>query len=403
MTRSRILVAALALGAAALAGALWLQSRLAAAQRPGDAPSPAAAAQAPAGASGAPAASAGPAAPRPAYVEFSAADLLTVAPTSIERTIPITGTLKATQQALVRAKVAGELIELNVREAMPVSKGDVIARVDPADFQARVREREALERSARAQLEQARRTLENNRQLLTRNFISQNAFDNAQAGHDVAVANLDAATAQLAQARKALADTAVRSPMTGKVAERFVQPGEKVSPDVRIVSIVDLSRMEIEALVPSSDIGAVRAGQRVALNIEGIDGAREGRILRVAPSTAQGTRSVPIYIELENRDSRVPAGLFAQGSLTVERRDGALVVPEAAIRDDGGRSFVYVIEADRLAERTVKLGMRNPSARAPNGSTGAVEVTSGLAAGERIVAVNLGALRAGSPVRVSTR
>ncbi len=133
--------------------------------------------------------------------------------------------------------------------------------------------------------------------------------------------------------------------MTGKVAERFVQPGEKVSPDTRIVSIVDLSRMEIEALVPSSDIGSVRAGQSVALNIEGIEGAREGKILRIAPSTAQGTRSVPVYIGLENRDSRVPAGLFVQGTLTIARRDAAIVVPEAAIREAGGRSFVYLVDA----------------------------------------------------------
>lgn len=399
--KSRLLFGALAVGAAILAGVVWVQSRPAAAQKPAGVP--ATAAQASGAGSGATRASGQTGSPPPEVIEFSATDLLTVTATSIERTIPLTGTLKAVTQALVRAKVAGELTELNVREGMPVKRGDLIARIDPADFQARVREREALERSARAQLDQARRTLENNRQLLVKSFISQNAFDNAQAGHDVAVANLDAATAQLAQARKALADTAVRSPMTGKVAERFVQPGEKVSPDTRIVSIVDLSRMEIEALVPSSDIGAVRTGQSVALNIEGIEGAREGTILRIAPSTAQGTRSVPVYIGLENRDSRVPAGLFVQGRLTVARRDAAIVIPEAAIREAGGRSIVYLVDGDRLVERPVTIGMRNASARAPNGATGAAEVTSGLVAGERIVAVNLGTLRAGTPVRVSER
>ena len=397
----RILIGSLALGAAILAGLPWLQSRLAVAQKSQSAP----AATTQASGTGAAAARSNgkPGSTAPEVIEFSATDLLTVTATSIERTIPLTGTLKAVDQALVRAKVAGELTELNVREGMPVKRGDLIARIDPSDFQARVREREAIERSARAQLDQARRTLENNRQLLTRNFISQSAFDNAQAGHDVAVANLDAATAQLAQVRKALADTAVRSPMTGKVAERFVQPGEKVSPDTRIVSIVDLSRMEIEALVPSSDIGSVRTGQSVALNIEGIDGAREGKILRIAPSTAQGTRSVPVYIGLENRDSKVPAGLFVQGRLTIARREDAIVVPEAAVREAAGGSFVYVIEGERLVERPVTLGMRDASARAPNGSTGAAEVTSGLTAGERIVAVNLGTLRAGSVARVSAR
>ena len=427
--KNRFLLVAVILAAAIAAGALWLRAHPVAAQKALGAPTQAADAgkAAASGTAGAGAATAGAAAgaatgagtttgtasgagagagakagqPASDFIELSPNDLLAVAPTSIARTIPLTGTLKPVRQGLVRAKVAGELIELNVREAMPVKQGDLIARIDPSDFQARVREREAVERSARAQLEQAQRTLENNRQLLAKSFISQNAFDNAQSGQLVAIANLDAATAQLAQARKALADTAVRAPMSGTVAERFVQPGEKVSPDTRIVSIVDLSLMEIEAPVPSSDIGAVRIGQRVTLRVEGIDTDLQGTILRIAPATAQGTRSVPIYIGLENREARLPAGLFAQGSLAVERRDAAIVVPEAAVRDAAGRSFVYLIDGDRLAERTVTLGMRNPSARAPNGSIGAVEVTAGLKAGERIVAVNLGALRAGSPVRVS--
>jgi membrane fusion protein (multidrug efflux system) len=431
--KKRFLLAALILGAAVVAGVVWLQVRPAAAQKtavpsgvtaaatgstagalssPGagvpDKAGPGAAnasgkATASGGATGGSAAGDKPGAPPADFIELSDNDLLTVAPTSLVRTIPLTGTLKPVRQGLVRAKVAGELIDLKVREAMAVKQGDLIARIDPTDFQARVREREAVERSARAQLEQAQRTLENNRQLLAKNFISQNAFDNAQSGQQVAIANLDAATAQLAQARKALADTAVRAPMSGTVAERFVQPGEKVSPDTRILSIVDLSLMEIEALVPSSDIGAVRAGQRVSLRVEGIAADLQGTILRIAPATAQGTRSVPIYIGLENRESRLPAGLFAQGSLEVARRDAVIVVPDTAVRETSGRSFVYLIENDRLAERQVTLGMHNASARAPNGSIGAVEITSGLKAGDRIVAVNLGALRVGSPVRVSAR
>jgi RND family efflux transporter MFP subunit len=331
-------------------------------------------------------------------VELAASDLATVAPGTILRSIPLTGTLKATQQTLVRAKVAGELKEVAVREGMAVAAGQRLARIDPTEFEWRVKEREAQARSAEAQVEQARRTMENNRQLLQKNFISQNAFDNAQSGFEVAVANRDAALAQLTQARKALADTVVTAPMSGVVAERFVQAGEKVSPDNRLLSIVDLSAMEIEAPVPSAEVGAVRIGQPVSLHVEGIEQPLTGRVVRIAPSTAAGTRSVPVYIGVENRDQRVRAGLFAQGSLGLERRDGVLLVPAAAVRDAGGRSFVYLVEAGRLAERTVSTGLRDEAARTPGGSVGVVEVTEGLRAGDRIVAVNLGALRVGAPV-----
>ena len=339
---------------------------------------------------------------RPApTLEFAASDLLTLAPTSIARTIPLTGTLRPSNQTLVRAKVAGELVDITVREGMPVRAGERIAQIDPTEFEARVREREAQRRSAQAQLEQAQRTRDNNRQLLARGFISQNAFDNAQSGADVAQANLDALTAQLAQARKALADTAVLAPMNGVVAERFAQIGEKVSADTRILSIVDLSRMEIEAPVPASEIGQVRIGQAVSLRIEGIDAPQPGEIVRINPATAAGTRSVPVYIGLDNRDPRIRAGLFAQGALAVAQRAAALVVPEAAVRDAAGRQFVYRVVDDRLTEATVTLGLRDPAGRAPNGSTGVVEVLEGLSAGDRIVGVNLGTLRPGSMVRVA--
>ena len=383
-TMKRRTLAGVALVAIALlAGTAWIVRQRASAPR--SAPS--------AGAPGADAAGS-------PTLEFAAADLMSLAPASIARTIPLTGSLRATNQTLVRAKVAGEIMELAVREGMEVKAGQLLARIDPIDFESRVREREAQARSAQAQVEQARRTLENNRQLLAKNFISQNAFDNAQSGYDVALANRDAALAQLTQARKALADTAVTAPMAGIVAERFAQVGEKVSPDNRIVSIVDLSRMEIEAPVPSSEIGSVRIGQEVVLRIEGIDLEQKGQIVRINPATSAGTRSVPVYIGLDNRDPRIRAGLFAQGTLEVGTHQNVLVIPTAALRESGGRSFVYVIDGDRLAERDVQTGMSDASGRAPNGSIGVVEITGGLKAGERIVAANLGALRPGSRVSV---
>lgn len=354
--------------------------------------------QTPAAATAPPASTGGPTA-APGSVELAAGELITLEPGRIARSIPLTGTLRATQQTLVRAKVAGELIDIQVREGVAVGAGQRIALIDPVDFEARVREREAQLRSAEAQLEQARRTRDNNRQLLEKNFISQNAFDNAQSGLDVAVANKDAAGAQLAQARKALADTAVLAPMAGMVGERFVQVGEKVSPDTKIVSIIDLSRMEIEAPVPSSEIGGVRIGQPVNLRIEGIDAPQTGTIARINPATSAGTRSVPVYITLDNRDPRVRAGLFAQGALAVEQREAVIAAPLAALRESSGRSFVYAVVDGRIEQRSVQTGIRDETARAANGTTGLVEIIEGLKAGDTIVAVNLGVLRSGSAVR----
>jgi RND family efflux transporter MFP subunit len=352
-------------------------------------------------------ASATPAAPAPAApLEFAETDLLVLAPTRVMRGIPITGTLKPADQGLVRAKVAGELRELKVREGQTVSAGQTIARVDPTEFEARVVEREAQVRSAQAQLDQAQRALAHNTQLFERGFISRSALDNAGSALDAAVGARDAAQAQLASARKSLADTAVVSPIAGVVAERFVQPGEKVSADTRIVSVIDLSRLEVEAQVPAAEIGAVRIGQQVALRIEGQAGPREGRVLRMGPTTTAGTRSIPIYIGLDNRGAVLRAGLFAQGTLALQAREGVIAVPETALRERAGRSFVYAIENGAVVEKDVVTGLRDAASTTGAGPeqiasrTGLIEITRGLAAGDRIVAVDLGSLRAGAPALV---
>jgi membrane fusion protein (multidrug efflux system) len=328
-------------------------------------------------------------------IEFAAGDVVTLAPVTVARSVPLTGTLRPVEQTVVKTKVAGELRELAIREGMAVRRGQTVARIDPLEYEVRVRERDAQLKAAGSQLEQARRTLENTRQLKERNFVSQSALDQAQSGWEVATANRDAAAAQLALARKALADTALLAPIGGIVAERFAQPGEKLPVDGRVMSIVDLSRMEIEAPVPAAEVGVVRIGQPVELRIEGVAQRQLGRIVRIAPATQAGTRSVPVWIALENRDPSVRAGLFAQGDLQVETREGVLAVPQAAIRDAGGRSFVYAIVDGRVVERDVRLGLRDATPGAAR-----VEVLEGLSAGDRIVAANLGALRVGAPARI---
>ena len=346
----------------------------------------------------------GPAAPQTATqerraLEVSDAELFTIATGELARRIPLTGTLRAVQQAVVRAKVSGEILEIGPREGMSVKAGELVARIDPQDYAARVREREAQLRSAESQLAQAQRTRDHNLQLFERGFISRNAFDGLQSGYEVALGARDAAAEQLAQARKALADTAVLAPMSGIVAERLVQPGEKVSPDARIVTLLDLSRIEIEVPVPAEEIGALRIGQPVSMRVEGLDAPLAGAVARIAPATTSGTRTIPVWIGIDNRDPRVRAGMFAEGTLSVERRTGALIVPMAAVREAGGRSYVYRIADGRIEERTVRVGLRDEGARTASGAIGAVQIIEGLTAGDRIIGVNLGALRTGTEVR----
>jgi membrane fusion protein, multidrug efflux system len=335
---------------------------------------------------------------KPQSLEFSNSDLWVVAPGEINRSIPLTGSLKAVNQALLKAKIAGELKSFVLREGMSVKAGQVIAEIDATDAKSRIAEREAQLRSSVAQVDQAKRVVDSNKALLEKNFISQNAFDLTKSNYDVAVAARDAIAQQLVQSKKALTDTLIISPINGVIAERFVQPGEKLAIDARVVSVIDLSKMEIEAPVPSSDITNITVGQTVSLQVEGVNGEQIGKITRIAPTTQTGTRSIPVYITLENRNPLIRGGMFAQGNLAVEARKNVIVVPLAALRESAGRNFVYVIANGLIAEREIKVGLRDDRASAANGSSGVAEIAQGLKAGDEIVAVNLGPLTVGATV-----
>ncbi|MBM3346997.1 MAG: efflux RND transporter periplasmic adaptor subunit [Betaproteobacteria bacterium] len=333
------------------------------------------------------------ASPTQPVIEFSADDLLTVTPAELRRTVPFSGSLIAVNTALVKVKVAGELLAVTVRQGEPVRAGQVVARVDPTDVQARVNARSADLEVARAQLQLSEKNRDTQRVLLEKNFISKNTFDSTQSGYEVALARLHVAEAELVSARKALGDAVLYAPLAGIVAERFAEPGERVAVDARVLSIVDLSRLEIEASLPASAIGAIGIGQEAGFAVDGFGERRfQGRVTRISPVTAVGTRSVAVYVAIENLGNALRAGLFVKGELLVSRVANALTVPAFAVRQERNMNFVYAIEGNALARRAVVVERDGPDAP--------VRIVSGLAAGDRIVRGNLGTLREGASVRV---
>lgn len=345
----------------------------------------AAVAQKPAPAGGAPATA--------TVLEFLPADLYTVEAKTIERTLPLTGTLSPLTEATLKAKVAGELVELAAREGESVREGQVLARIDPTEVRARVAAREADVAAARAQLVMAEKNRATQRALLDKQFISQNAYDNVESSRAVAAARLRAAQADLVVARKSLGDAVLVAPFAGVVAERFAKPGERIALDAKVVGIVDLSRLELEAAVPAAEIGKVRVGQRLEFRIDGFgEQPFVGRIERINPATVAGSRSINVYAVIDNPEGVLRAGMFAQGAASLEKISDGVFIPASAVRDVAGQAFVYALAAGRVVRRPVQIG-------APD-AAGWVQVLSGLQSGERIVRHNLGALREGAAARL---
>jgi len=329
-----------------------------------------------------------------AVVEFTQQDLYIVEPQVLERTLPLTGTLTPFTEATMKAKVAGELLEVSVREGEPVRQGQVLARIDRTEVQARAAARRADMEAARAQLDWADKNRASQKALLDKGFIAQAAYDNVRSNYDVARARLRAAEAELAMAQKALGDAVLVAPFAGIVSLRHAQPGERVAVDAKVLSVVDLSRMQLEAAVPATEIGKLGIGQAVAFRIDGFGERRfDGRIERINPATIAGSRSINVYAAIDNPEGELRSGLFAQGEASLERVPGALLVPATAVREEIGRSTVYALVDGFVKRREVKVG--------PADAAGRVQVLEGLAAGDRIVRFNLGALREGTAARLA--
>lgn len=332
----------------------------------------------------------------PATLEFLPTDVLQVKPNDLRQTLPLSGSLRAVNQAAVKAKVAGEVREVLVREGEAVSAGQVLVKMDSSEYQARLDQSKGALQAARGQLDIATKTRDNNKALLSKGFISQNAFDNAASQYEIALANVESAKGATDVAQKSLGDTVIRAPIAGLISSRTIQPGEKVSADNHLLDVVDLRRMELEAAVPTTDIMHVALGQEVQVKVEGLSSPLIGKVVRINPATQSGSRSILAYIQIDNPQGVLRVGMFGDAQLTLAKKAGVLTVPQSAIQNNAGAPFVYAIEKDQLIQKSVTLGIKGD-----DGEGGAVEIVNGLENGAQIVKSNLSNLRSGTQVRLA--
>lgn len=334
-----------------------------------------------------------PAAPAAAVpsIELARSDVFTAQTQTLTLGIPVSGALKASQSAFIKARVAGELMDLRVREGDSVQAGQVIARVDPTEFQARVRQAQQQADAAKAQVDIAQRQLDNNQALVNQGFISQTALITSQATLSGAKATHMAAVAALDVAAKALDDATLRSPLTGVVAQRLVQPGERVAVEARIVEVVNLARLELEAALTPADASRVRVGMKARLEVEGLADPVEATVLRINPSAQTGSRSILVYLGLAGREG-LRQGVFAQGSLGTQSVQ-VLAVPVSSVRTDKPQPYVQVVQNNQVVHVTVKPGARS------EGDSQSLVAVDGLNEGAQVLAGSVGAVREGVQVR----
>ena len=336
-------------------------------------------------------------APAAPVLELAAADVIVLRPLELTRTLAVSGGLKAVNSAVVKAKVAAEIKSLTVREGDSVTAGQVIGRLDTAEYDLRLRQAEQTAASARAQLDIAKRALENNRALVAQGFISATGLQTSVSNEAAAQASWQAAAAATELARKSRADSVLVAPISGVVSQRMAQPGERVGVDARIVEIVDLSRIELEAAVAPEDVGGVQIGHVARLSVDGLAAPVTAKVVRINPSTQSGTRAVLVYLALQPQPG-LRQGLFARGSIEMQRKT-ALAVPVAAVRIDQAQPYVLAVQNGKVALRSVGLGLRG-EAPIDGRVESMVELTSGAQAGDTLLRATAGAVRDGTVVKL---
>jgi RND family efflux transporter MFP subunit len=372
--RKSWLMAAGVVVVAAAGGALWMTQR------------------APLAAGSAQAASA-PGAAASAPLDFRANEVLRPTLAALPQTIAFSGPLVAPNTAVLRAKASGTLLSLDVAEGARVRAGQVLGRIEMADLGSRIAERGANLESARATVLQAERSHASNERLAAQNFISGTALDNSRATLDTARAALSAAQAALATTQVAQRDAVLVAPIAGIVAKRHVLPGEKVTVEQQVLTLVDLARLELAGNVGTHEVARLAPGMAVQLQVEGLAVPLPGQLARIAPAAEAGTRSIGVTVALANPGERLRAGQYALAQVVLPDDQQRLVVPLQAVGASSGQSVVWLINNGVLVRRAVTLGRRDDAG-------GRVEVLAGLDPQSQVLAARFDNLREGAPARV---
>ena len=352
----------------------------------------------------------------------------TVEERPIDRFLRVTGSLAADEQAEVSAETTGRVVDTPVERGTRVAQGTVLARISATEASAQLDEAEAnaaqiaarlgltVEQAfdvkrvpdvmnAKASLELAESEFARMKSLLDQKVVSQSEFDQRRTQVEAArqqyqiaensaqqsYRSLQAARARVALARKSVADTTVRAPFAGLVAERLVSTGDYVTRGTRVATVVRIDPMRVELTVPEQSVALVRVGQPVRLTVDAYPNEIfDAKVRFVSPAVRADQRALTVEAVAANPGGRLKPGLFATASIQQPQGPVALLVPVSAVETLSGTSRIYVVKDNKIEERIVTIGDRIDNL---------VEVTSGVRKGEVIASEPRGRLTDGLAVR----
>ena len=358
--------------------------------------------------------------------------LVTAEMRPMERTLSVLGPLNPLYQATVGIKTTGRIRVMTVDVGSVVKAGEVLAQIEPRDYELRVQQSAAMlgqararlglsiegiddrvepdnvniVRETRALLEEARKNLDRVKALQNQGISSEAEFERANAEYQVTLNRFEATLqdvrerqAVLAQrraeydiARQQLNDTSVRAPFDGVIQQRLTQLGEFVSAGSPVLRLVRVDPLRLRLEIPERRAAGIQTGQVVRIALEGDERSYSGRIHRISPALDERTRMLIVEAELENPGHLRP-GSFAKAEIVITEAMPTLAIPAEALLTFAGIEKALLVSSNRVVERSIVTGRRGG---------GWIEVTSGLKAGDPVIRKPSG-LRTGDPVHVQTQ
>lgn len=312
-------------------------------------------------------------------------------PQRLERRVRVSGTLAPWRSTQLSSQTSGEVEEVTVRPGDTVAAGDLLVQIDTENLLLELDQAESNVAATRAQLALAEAQLDRVRALVDRGVTTSSSLDEAQSSVTQLTASLDALEDQVAGAELRLRNATVRAPFSGMVSDRAVEPGQYVGIGTPLISVVDLSTVEMRANAAVADGALLRRGQTVVITVDGVEGRTfEGRVARINPVAEEGTRTIPVYVMIDNPDGTLLGGMFASAQVVVDSVEGAIAMPTRALREDVEGPYVLRIEGDALVRQGIETG--------GTWAGQMTQITAGLEAGERVVTAPLPGLHPGDTV-----
>ena len=306
----------------------------------------------------------------------------------------ISGTMTPQETATLRSEISGPVVQTYVEQGQPVKRGQPLARIDDTSIREALLSAQSAARSARLSLDNATRDAERQQRLEAAGAVAPRDVEAAQRALAAAQATMADAQSRLTAAEQQLSKTTFRAPFNGLVSERPVNAGDVVQPGTAIATVVNPASMRLEGSVPAEQLSSLKIGTPVIFTVNGYGTQTfTGRIDRINPTADPTTRQVRVYVTIPNEKSTLVGGLFADGRVATESRQG-IMVPNTAVDERGIAPIVLRIRSDTVESVPVQLGVRvNASDR--------VEIRSGVSAGDTLLANAAQGLAPGTRVRIT--